>query len=235
MLLQKSGLSCSNIPSSENANTLEFVIASKNTQNVIFNETDEDIIVTMLNEEWGSQFTATREIVRQRLASGQDIILAYDFARPQDAEYIENVYGIKFNRSQKIPIGIIETIDIYTDGKYTSIPTTYESLTNNGHWRPKLEKSDTLMLVNANVLPERRGKKGAGEAKKLISAVKDFIKKETSYQYIWTFTPDFERIKVWHIMQGAKDSLFVIKGARSKYKFPDVNVLDYSPMIEDRP
>ena len=182
------------------------------------------LVSAMLNQVW-TQTTATSQIMLERLGSGQLFVVGYDLPKPEEQEYAQELAG----RLTKIPVAFLETIDLYTGGNMDRVPKSYTELTNDGHWRKPLENADTLILVDATVLPTRRGEKGNNEAQEWIKAAKRQISSLDHYSFIWTYTPDIPGVKRWHEKLGARDSGYRIVNARPGFSQPDVNMMDYSP------
>lgn len=186
---------------------------------------EHDVILTsMLNNAWGSGI-AVSDTMRSRLESGQLFVLAYDYPTDSDREYLGRELGIVLG-CEKIPVGILETIDLKTGGDYSAVPKDYHSLTNDGEWRKPSPDSDTTILVDVTVLASRRGSPKK-EAQSIVHAARTLLG-ESRCGYIWSYTPDIAAVKRWHEGLGAKDSEFVIPDARPWYRVPDVNMMDYS-------
>lgn len=189
-----------------------------------------DFLAYILNSTWGSQFEATGEIMEKRFASGSRFVIGTSSPREEEKKLYEEVCQEK--PGKEIPIGILETIALKTNGQLRSIQRTYEDLTNHGLWRQPEEDADTLILVDVTVLESRRGKKGKGEAKKLINIALDSLVR-TQFKYVWTYTPNIEKVKKWHESLGAINTQMVVLGARDKFIEPDVCVMNYSKKLSD--
>ena len=184
---------------------------------------DLEILAAMLNAAWNTRIDAGT--MRSRLSSGLPFMIAHDDATAEDRECLESL-GLAAHG--KIPVGLIETIDILSRGSYANVPVTYDVLTNNGNWRKKLDGSDTLILVDVTLLPSRRGK-DLGSA--LMGHALKAIARDTGYRYVWTYTPDIEKVKRWHTGFGAVDTHHVLPCARPFYSVPSVNLMDYSAYV----
>lgn len=158
----------------------------------------------------------------KRINSGSLFIIAKDSATEADREYIKKELGLSIN-NETIPVGITETIDIKTEGDYNRIPKSHDELTNHGLWISPLPDSDTLILADVTLLSTRKGR---GLGKLLMEHALKLIA-QTSYQHIWTYTPNIEKIKEWHKQLGAMDTGYVIPNARPQFAYPDVNVMRY--------
>ncbi|MBI4152674.1 hypothetical protein HY495_03110 [Candidatus Woesearchaeota archaeon] len=189
------------------------------------------IVSAMLNEVW-TQTKATPEIMYERVRSGQLFVVGYDNPKQEELKYDRPSLA---GHQNKIPVAFLETIDLYTGGNMDCVPKSYAALTNDGHWRMPLKNADTLILVDATVLPTRRGEKGNNEAQELIRAARSMIDAYQlispfdGYPFIWTYTPDIPGVKRWHEKLGARDSGYKIINARPGFSQPDVNLMDYSP------
>ncbi|MFC1686909.1 hypothetical protein ACFL0E_00960, partial [Nanoarchaeota archaeon] len=189
-----------------------------------------DFLAHILNSTWSSQVKTTGEIMEKRLTSGSRFTIGTSSPREEEIKLYEEVCQDK--PGEEIPVGILETIALKTDGHLRYIPRTYEELTDCGLWKPPEEDADTLILVDVTVLESRRGKKGNGEAKKLINIALDSLVK-TQFEYVWTYTPNIESVKKWHESLGAINTQLIILGARDKFSTPDVCVMNYSKKLND--
>ncbi len=181
------------------------------------------ILAAMLNAAWNTRIDA--DTMRSRLSSGLPFAIAHDDATAEDCECLGSL-GLAANGN--VPVGLIETIDILSSGSYANVPATYDVLTNNGCWRRKLDGSDTLILVDVTLLPSRRGG-DLGCA--LMGHALRAIARDTGYSYVWTYTPDIEKVKRWHAGLGAVDTHHVLPCARPFYSVPSVNLMDYSAYV----
>ncbi|MFC1691715.1 hypothetical protein ACFL0W_06060 [Nanoarchaeota archaeon] len=204
---------------------LGFKLANKNTHKY-----DREIISAILNETWESQVQADEWKLSQRFKSGNAFFIAYDLATEEDILYYREK-GIELQPHELIPVGILETIAINTQGKYENVPGSYNELANYGMWKSPAKDVDTLMFVDVTVMPTRRGRKGNGEARRLIEYASQWIAENTDIKYGFTYTPDINAVKKWHAKLGAKDSQYVIPNARSRFETPNVNIMDYSDEI----
>ncbi|MFC1741643.1 hypothetical protein ACFL3V_03855 [Nanoarchaeota archaeon] len=190
----------------------------------------KDILAGMLNDEWGSQVKADREMIRKRFDSGATFFVAYDHPSEEDASYIRNKHGI-YVSDKKIPIGLVETVAIFTEGNRDHVPQNYQEITNKGYWRSPTPGADTIILVDITLLRTRRGKTGNGEASALLKYAVNNAKKKCPF--VWTFTPEDERLRIWHMIHGAMDTNHILWNARPGYRNPNVVIMDYSWRPQD--
>jgi len=185
---------------------------------------DLDVLAAVLNDSWNTKVDAAT--MRLRLSSGLPFVIAYDDATVEDCECLRSL-GLTVG--SRIPVGILETIDLISRGSYANVPLTYDALTNNGKWRKKLDGSDTLIFVDVTLLPSRRGK---DTGRMLMSYALVYLAKNTGHSYFWTYTPDIEKVKRWHEGFGAIYSHHVIQNARPFFRVPSVSLMDYSHYVD---
>ncbi|PIN70600.1 hypothetical protein COV93_00795 [Candidatus Woesearchaeota archaeon CG11_big_fil_rev_8_21_14_0_20_43_8] len=197
-------------------------------------EKHHGILAGMLNTAWGSFVTATPDIMKIRLSSGAEFFFVYDNATNDDADFIQQNYGGVVCVDERIPVAILETIGLKTDFVYDNVPKSYDLLTDNGLWKAPEMDADTIILVDITALPTRLAKhvKGLGgtpkdEARKLVGYAHSHIEKNTSYDAIWTFTPNIDAVKRWHESNGASDTKYLISSARPGFKVQSVNMMSY--------
>jgi len=183
------------------------------------NAQDLRVLTTILNDSWKTNITP--ETMKQRLNSGSLFIIAKDLATDKDLKYLKQRLAPPIN-SPTIPVGIIETIDSKTGGNYNKVPKNYSALTKKGLWKPQTSKSDTLILVDATILSTRKGK-NLGR-KMMAYTLKNITK---PHKYLWTYTPNIEKVKRWHESLGAKNTNHIIKQARPEFIYSDVNIMSY--------
>ena len=191
-----------------------------------------DFLAYILNSTWGSQFEATGEIMKKRINSGSLFVFAYGLPTEEEKKLYEEVCEIKLKANKEIPLGLLETITLRTEGDYGCVPR-YEILTNYGEWSEPVKDADTLIMVDLTVLKTRRGKKGQGEAKKIINFTLEQLAKADAYQYVWTFTPKIEKVQKWHESLGARNTRHIILEARNRFKEPRVCLMDYSQKLRE--
>lgn len=184
---------------------------------------DYHFLAEFLSSEWNLNVTA--EMMKSRMRSGALFIVAYADLTEQDISCMADFWEKPLAHGRKFPIGIVQTTDIITDGDYSVVPGGYDSLTNGGVWHRRNEKSDTLILADITVLRSRRGRDGNGEASRMVNTAKGLA--SAMYCHVWTYTPDIEAVKRWHMGNGARDTGHKIRGARPNYAQPDVNVMEY--------
>lgn len=188
--------------------------------NPALSDTDAALVAHILNGAWGTLFQATPAIVRARLASGQMFVIARDHASPEEAAYVRDTYHHALEDG-RIPIAVLETIDAKTGGDPARVPSPYDVLTAQGRWRAPLADGDTLVFVDLTTATSRQ-RSGAG-AQVLRHALE-----KRKHRWVYTFTPDVEAIRGWHIKQGARATGVTLKGARPGHATPDVQLMDYS-------
>ena len=207
------------------------------------------LLAELLNTAWKDLIVTTPEHLRSRFASGNKFFIAYGEPALVDKEKLASEYGIalpelsglsvasklpeeenKEVNKEDIPLGLLETIALKTQGVIYRVPRTYAELTNSGFWRPPEEKADTIIMVDVTKIPTVK----EDVASFLMGAVKYFLH-DSSLWSAWTFTPDIDAVKKWHESFGAKDTRYGFPNARQGWKQPAVNIMDYSHMIKGSP
>ncbi|OGI64157.1 hypothetical protein A2642_00315 [Candidatus Nomurabacteria bacterium RIFCSPHIGHO2_01_FULL_39_10] len=184
------------------------------------------LLAQLLNTAWKELIVTTPEHLESRFASGNKFLIVYGNSAFVDKENLAQEYGIALP-NEDIPLGLLETITLRTNGVMDQVPKTYGELTNNGLWKLLVENADTLIMVDATKMPT-----GPKEVTGLMmNSVKEYLC-QTSLEYAWTFTPDIEGVKKWHESFGAKNSHYRIPNARPNWKEPAVNFMDYSHLIK---
>ncbi len=171
---------------------------------------------------WKELLVSTPKHIRSRLASGNKFFLVYDELSLTERERLEREHGLTFPE-EEVPLALLETIALRTQGVIYRVPRTYAELTNHGLWKPPAENADTFIMVDVTKIP------GASNrvTELLMTTVKEHLR-ESSFWYAWTFTPDIDAVKRWHESFGARDTQYRISNARQGWKVPAVNLMDYS-------
>lgn len=188
--------------------------------NPALTDTDAALLAHILNGAWGTLFHATPAIVRARMSSGQLFVVAHDQATPEEAAYVRDTYHHELP-DNRIPIALLETIDTRTGGDPARVPHPYELLTCGGVWRAPLSNADTLVFVDLTTATSRQGS-GAG------SAVLRHALAHRQHRHVFTFTPDVEATRNWHLKHGARATGVRFANARPGHPTPDVQLMDYS-------
>ena len=206
------------------SNSLEII-----TTKGVINNIDSSIVACILNEHWDPPIHADGAIIRKRLQSQNRFFIAYDFYTDVDKEHV-NQFGMTCYEDKKYPIGILETISLKTEGNIDLVPKTYNELTNNGTFNKYTENPDTLILVDITFMPTRTALGSNGEAKATVNYA---LKQSTfsTYEHIWTFTPQVHSIQRWHKRCGAEQTDQVFLYAREGHKNPHVRMLSYDKKI----
>ena len=204
------------------------------------------LLADILNSAWKDLIVTAHEQIKFRFASGNKFFIVYGEPALVDKEKLAQEYGIALPEesitssegitsesntpSENIPLGLLETIAIKTQGVISRVPKTYAELTHAGNWKPPENGADTIIMVDATKLPTAP----SSVTEYMMSAVKDFLL-NSQFRYAWTFTPDIEAVKKWHQGFGAKDTQYRIPHARQGWKEPGVNCMDYSHLIKASP
>ncbi len=183
------------------------------------------IVTNMLNKSWSTNLMPSE--LNKRLKRGSLFFLVNDIATEEDIAYLKEC-NIKIHK-ENITVGLVEAIDANTYGNYDNIPKDYDLLTNNKQWRSPIAYSDTIILADITLLKTRRG---GDLGRQLMEYTLRTIKNERSYKYIFSYTPNIEKIKDWHEKLGAKDTKYIIKNARPWSDSKDVNMMDYSQITK---
>lgn len=187
-------------------------------------------LAKILNDGWGEinqingDFSETTpEMLKERFNTDSIFLIQYDKPTDEDTKLISII-------DESIPIALLETMGINA-ASYSDVPNIYSDLVGNGTWKPEPDNPDTLILVDITLLKSRQGRKGNGEGNLLVQYALNYLALQTNYDKVWTFTPDIEGVKRWHMKNGAIDTEFVIKDARPNYTPANVNLMDYSNRI----
>ncbi|MBW2963974.1 hypothetical protein KY363_00805 [Candidatus Woesearchaeota archaeon] len=185
------------------------------------NDDDVGLLADILNKSWNTGIT--EEMMRMRLDSGSLFIIGYDRMTDHDRIILRSDYRIDC-QDRMYPIGILQTVDINTGGDLDKVPKTYDELTCGGLWKP-YTFGDTMILADITMIFSRRGNKHR-EARTMVTFAKNIA--AALHKHVYTYTPDIEAVKDWHISNGARDTGYKIKCARPDYSQPDVNLMEYS-------
>ena len=189
---------------------------------------DFDVLASTWNSAWhglmSEIFDGSKFI--ERTNSGALFLFWYDVLKDSDKSFIPGQPP-----REMIPVFLIETASIQTGGRYDLVPSTWKELYNSGKGRTPQASDDTLIAVDATAIPSRRGGNIASLA---MSTFVDVVAELTSYQWLWTYTPDITGIKRWHERVGAKTTGHSIKNAREGYQYPDVMMMDYSHILAQK-
>lgn len=199
--------------------------------NKYYSKENLSFLAHILNSAWGSQFEATGEIMKERINSGSLFVFSYGLPTEEEKELYECVCKTNLLPEREIPLGLLETIALRTDGDYSHIKN-YNELTNKGRWRKPEQDADTLILVDITVLETRRGKKGKGEAKTIVNFALDKLARNNVFRFIWTYTPNIKKIQKWHESLGADNTNHIIANARPNFIEPDVCLMSYTRKLE---
>ncbi len=193
------------------------------------------ILAAIVNNAWGWLFEATPEIIERRLKSGHPFVAAYAQKQPN-----EQIGGVDLGPYEKIPIVVLETIALRTEGNFENVPKDYFILTNSGLWLPEdqnpngnyfappsdelwhsgSEDPDTIMMVDLTGTPSRR--RVTREVSELIGYTKKLFSSGTNAQlpfdpnipHIWTYSPDRAGVIRMHEDNGATDTGYIIPQSR---------------------
>ncbi len=191
-----------------------------------------NFLAYILNSTWKSQFEATGEIMKKRINSGSLFVFMYGQPTDEEKEIYEDICKTKLEQNYEIPLGVLETIAIKTEGNLFKVPYNYDNLTNYGNWKSPEKNSDTLVLVDITVLDTRKGKKGNGEAKTIVKyALENLI--STPFEYVLTYTPKIKPVISWHEKLGAINTRQLVVQARPNFVEPDVCIMNYTKRLEE--
>jgi len=194
-----------------------------------------DILSAIANRGWDWLIEATPEMMGKRIESGHPLVVAYDSMLPD--EEIERV-DLRPFYGQKIPIVLLETILLCTNGDYNAVPNTYFKLTNNGQWQPVSGSPDTVIMVDLTSSPSRRGINE--KVSQLIAFTNLLLSGQTDYElpfdpnnieHIWTYSPDRPGVLKMHEDNGAQDTGHIIPNTR--VPIDSIPHIDRGPIKEE--
>lgn len=178
------------------------------------------LLVDMLNRTWNTGTTMGQ--FRERAVSGSPLFVADDMLAEKDVFCMS--YPLLCS-GKVMPVGLVETLAIRTGGIYENVPRDYRSLTNGGWWNKITGEEDTLLFVDVTTLETRRG---TGLGNELMQYALRWTRKNKDYRYLWTYTPNIDKVIKWHESLGAKNTGCVIKDARPQFNVHDVVIMEYS-------
>lgn len=182
---------------------------------------DACLLVKILNDSWQTNTSVPQ--FRKRLVFGSPFLMAQAKAADCDKVYLQERFMIGVGKA--VPVGLMETIALETGGSYDNIPRSYCEIAEAWSKGKVSGKEDTLLLVDVTLLKTRRGS-GLGET--FMKYALNQFRSIEQYKYLWTYTPNIEKVVEWHKSLGAEDSRYMIRDARVQFKEPDVRVMDYS-------
>ncbi|MBI4140033.1 hypothetical protein HY483_03665 [Candidatus Woesearchaeota archaeon] len=162
----------------------------------------------------------------QRTSTDALFFFWYDTLQECDKNFLPSEYSM-----QRVPVFLVETVTLRTEGVYEAVPRTWRELYYDGKGRTPTSIDDTLIAVDATALPSRWGGITASTA---MNVFLNCVAELTSYQWLWTYTPNVPGIKRWHQKLGAEETGHFIIGAREGYTNPDVMMMDYSKILAER-